>query len=98
MCSEIIVMLNLCSVLITLQAKGFNEFITQLLPVFFGKSNLVRIKITGGATKFCCKRNFSDKLHLVFDALNKYHYFFAKFGWRCRLTVRMGKHGNIFPF
>ena len=95
---KIIVVRNLCSILLTLQAKFIaHELISESLPVDCRISNIVCIEITGRSTELCrdCTRFQGSQLSL--EAIYKHHNLFTQTGRRCRLTVCTRQHWNLFP-
>ena len=56
------------------------------------------IVISGGATKFGCKRNIEQQTHLLFQTFHKNTYFLTQTRWRSWLSVGSGQHGDIAPF
>ena len=98
MSSQVVIMLNLCGVLLALKPQfALTKCIGKPYPVGFGIGHHMGIEIARCATKFTRVRNLVQQGELVFNPLDKYHNFFAKIGWRSRLAVGSGQHGNVLP-
>src|SRR5690349_16908530 len=60
MSSQVIIVFNLGSELLTAQSQMLQEFIRQFDPVSFGEGYIMRIEITRSATKFSGKGNTNE--------------------------------------
>ncbi|MNY15690.1 hypothetical protein D3C86_1489160 [compost metagenome] len=98
MCGKVIVMLDLCSKLHSLQTQTLvYKFVTESNPVMAGEGYVMRIEVTSRSSEFRCIRNISEQVNLVLQSLDKYHNLFTQRGRRCRLTMCFSQHRNLFP-
>ena len=75
----------------------FQETVPEGGPVDVRIGKVMGIEVTRGTTEFTAHRHGLEQFDLFFETIAEYPYLFSQAGGRCRLAVRLGQHGNIFP-
>ena len=96
MCGKIIVMLYLCSILLSLSPRFFHKLIGQTNPVILGNETTWALKLPVAPPNLAVK-GILINCQLFFQSFRKYHDFFTQTGRSCRLPMCTSQHGNIHP-